>query len=201
MDDALAHLGEDRLGAGKCARRAARHEGEGRRLRAADAARDRCVEGRKPALASPSHAPCARFRRRSSRNRSQARRRASPARMSLQTARTCLPAGNMVMTTSASATASRAEAATAMPSASACAHEAGTRSKPTTRCCALTRLAAMGPPMLPRPMKAMVVIARVRPSASVSPAHIARATMRRMISFVPSRIWCTRRSRTIFSMP
>ena len=48
MDDALAHLGEDRLGAGECARRAARHEGEGRRLRAADAAGDRRVEGRKP---------------------------------------------------------------------------------------------------------------------------------------------------------
>ena len=36
-----------------------------------------------------------------------------------------------------------------------------TRSKPTTRCCALTRFAAIGPPMLPRPMKAMVVIAVV----------------------------------------
>ncbi len=29
----------------------------------------------------------------------------------------------------------------------------------------------------------------------------ARATITRMISLVPSRIWCTRRSRTIFSMP
>src|SRR3984957_13653828 len=28
-----------------------------------------------------------------------------------------------------------------------------------------------------------------------------RATIRRMISLVPSRIWCTRRSRTIFSTP
>ncbi len=28
-----------------------------------------------------------------------------------------------------------------------------------------------------------------------------RATISRMISLVPSRIWCTRRSRTIFSMP
>ena len=32
---------------------------------------------------------------------------------------------------------------------------------------------------------------------SISP----RATITRMISFVPSRIWCTRRSRTIFSTP
>ena len=29
----------------------------------------------------------------------------------------------------------------------------------------------------------------------------SRPMMTRMISFVPSRIWCTRRSRTIFSMP
>ena len=28
-----------------------------------------------------------------------------------------------------------------------------------------------------------------------------RAMMTRMISFVPSRIWCTRKSRTIFSIP
>ncbi len=32
-------------------------------------------------------------------------------------------------------------------------------------------------------------------------ARTLRPTMRRMISFVPSRIWCTRRSRTTFSMP
>lgn len=32
-------------------------------------------------------------------------------------------------------------------------------------------------------------------------ASIARPTIRRMISLVPSRIWCTRRSRTIFSIP
>jgi hypothetical protein len=30
---------------------------------------------------------------------------------------------------------------------------------------------------------------------------MSRATIRRMISFVPSRIWCTRRSRTSFSIP
>ena len=32
-------------------------------------------------------------------------------------------------------------------------------------------------------------------------ASIWRATIIRMISFVPSRIWCTRRSRTSFSIP
>ena len=32
-------------------------------------------------------------------------------------------------------------------------------------------------------------------------AIIWREMIRRMISLVPSRIWCTRRSRTIFSMP
>ena len=31
--------------------------------------------------------------------------------------------------------------------------------------------------------------------------NMSRATMTRMISFVPSNIWCTRRSRTSFSMP
>ena len=40
------------------------------------------------------------------------------------------------------------------------------------------------------------------PAAAPSlPPTETRATMSRMISFVPSRIWCTRRSRTIFSMP
>lgn len=34
-----------------------------------------------------------------------------------------------------------------------------------------------------------------------APSINLRATMSRMISLVPSRIWCTRRSRTIFSMP
>ena len=34
-----------------------------------------------------------------------------------------------------------------------------------------------------------------------APSISLRATIRRMISLVPSRIWCTRRSRTIFSMP
>ena len=77
---------------------------------------------------------------------------------SLHTATTCLPAGSMVMITSAPFTASVALAATVTPSALACAREASTRSKPVTLWPALTRLAAMGPPILPRPMNAMLVI-------------------------------------------
>ena len=34
-----------------------------------------------------------------------------------------------------------------------------------------------------------------------APSISLRDTISRMISLVPSRIWCTRRSRTIFSMP
>ena len=34
-----------------------------------------------------------------------------------------------------------------------------------------------------------------------APSISLRETISRMISLVPSRIWCTRRSRTIFSMP
>ena len=137
-------------------------------------------------------------------------------RMSLQTAVTCLPAGSMVITASASATASRAEKVYSTPRVLSRVAEAGTRSKPTTRCPALTRFAAIGPPMLPRPMKAMVVMDL--PASLVAERHAghsggcrsnalslrpdqARATITRMISFVPSRIWCTRKSRTIFSIP
>ena len=43
-------------------------------------------------------------------------------------------------------------------------------------------------------------LAAQKPMSAHHPTR-PRATMRRMISFVPSRIWCTRRSRTIFSMP
>src|SRR5262249_2138398 len=35
----------------------------------------------------------------------------------------------------------------------------------------------------------------------LAPSIILRATISRMISLVPSRIWCTRKSRTIFSTP
>lgn len=50
----------------------------------------------------------------------------------VQTSTTCRPAGSMVTTTSAPSAASRAEPATAIPSARAASSEAGTRSKPRT---------------------------------------------------------------------
>ncbi len=40
-----------------------------------------------------------------------------------------------------------------------------------------------------------------RSIAHRAPSISLRDTISRMISLVPSRIWCTRRSRTIFSMP
>lgn len=80
----------------------------------------------------------------------------SAAASCVQTSTTCRPAGSMVMTTSAPSAAARAEPATVIPSARAASSEAGTRSKPRTVWPAFTRLAAMGPPMLPRPMNPMV---------------------------------------------
>src|ERR1700727_1573727 len=62
----------------------------------------------------------------------------------------------MVTTVSALATASRALAAMATPDAAAAAFAASTRSKPATECPALTRFAAIGAPMLPRPMNAIL---------------------------------------------
>ena len=81
-------------------------------------------------------------------------------RRSAQTARTCLAAGSMVMTTSASPsrTAATAEGSIATPVPAAAAREASEMSKPTTGWPAFTRLAAIGPPMLPSPMKAMVLM-------------------------------------------
>src|ERR1043166_6555133 len=74
---------------------------------------------------------------------------------SLHTETTCLPAGSMVMTTSASLTEAAALAAIATPSDLAWSSKPCTRSKPETLCPALTRLAAIGPPMLPSAMNAM----------------------------------------------
>src|SRR5689334_20033202 len=64
----------------------------------------------------------------------------------------------MVMTMSASFTAAPAFAMTVMPCSLAVARFSGTRSKPSTACPALSRLAAIGLPILPKPMKAMVLI-------------------------------------------
>ncbi len=77
---------------------------------------------------------------------------------SVQTEITCLPAGSMVMTTSAPFTAAAALSAIAAPSLFAWLREASTRSKAITLWPALTRLAAIGPPILPRPMNAMFAI-------------------------------------------
>ncbi len=64
----------------------------------------------------------------------------------------------MVMTTSAPAAAAAAEGATATPAARAATSAAALRSKPRTAWPALTRLAAMGAPMLPSPMNAMAAM-------------------------------------------
>src|ERR1700684_4107651 len=66
------------------------------------------------------------------------------------------PAGSIVTTVSALATASRALGAMATPDAAAAVFAASTRSKPATECPALTRFAAIGAPMLPRPMNAIL---------------------------------------------
>ena len=71
---------------------------------------------------------------------------------------TMLPAGSMVTTTSAPSTAAVALSLTVTPFAAAVLRLSATRSKPRTWCPALTRLAAMGLPMLPSPMNAMVVM-------------------------------------------
>src|ERR1041385_527729 len=77
---------------------------------------------------------------------------------SLHTEMTCLPAGSMVITTSAPLTEAAALPATVTPSVLAWSSRPCTRSKPETFCPALTRLAAIGPPMLPSPMNAMCAI-------------------------------------------
>src|SRR4051794_12468193 len=77
---------------------------------------------------------------------------------SLHTETTCLPAGNMVITTSAPFTEAAALPAIVTPSDLAWSSRPCTRSKPETVWPALTRLAAIGPPMLPSPMNAMCAI-------------------------------------------
>src|SRR5258707_8370572 len=61
----------------------------------------------------------------------------------------------MVTITSAPFTASAADAALWAPFSTAASTADDDRSKAVTWCCALQRLAAIGPPMLPRPMKAI----------------------------------------------
>src|SRR6476646_2097087 len=64
----------------------------------------------------------------------------------------------MVITTSASATASAPLSNTLAPFSAAARAAAATGSNPRTACPAATRLAAMGPPMLPRPRNATVLL-------------------------------------------
>ena len=66
--------------------------------------------------------------------------------------------GSMLITTSAPATAAAGSAATATPSASTVLSSSGTRSKAVTVWPALTRLAAIGPPMLPTPKNPMFIL-------------------------------------------
>src|ERR1700733_267114 len=72
--------------------------------------------------------------------------------MSFHADSTCSPPGSMVMTTSAPSTVPRALAAICTPSRADVSREPGTRSKPRTWPPVLMRLAAIGPPILPRPM-------------------------------------------------
>ena len=75
---------------------------------------------------------------------------------------TCLPAGNMLTTTSAPCTAARAESAVLPPACSKVAKASGIKSNAVTLWPAFTRLAAIGPPMLPRPINAIFVMLILR---------------------------------------
>src|SRR4029077_10972769 len=77
---------------------------------------------------------------------------------SAHTERTCSPAGSMGTTISESCVACRAAATISTPSLAAAWRNAGIRSNPRTRSPAFTRLAAIGAPMLPRPISPMVAI-------------------------------------------
>ena len=82
---------------------------------------------------------------------------------------TCLPAGNILIITSASDTASSADVATKAPSAASAAHASATRSKTVSVCPAAIRFLAMGPPILPSPKNAIcAMIYSGNPSAGMS---------------------------------
>ncbi|MCY1527122.1 hypothetical protein D9M68_621780 [compost metagenome] len=71
---------------------------------------------------------------------------------------TCLLAGSMEITTSAPLTASAAEAAALAPASVSPFTAAGTRSKTVRLWPALTRFNAMGAPMLPNPINAILLM-------------------------------------------
>jgi len=66
-------------------------------------------------------------------------------------AATCLPAGNILIMTSALAAASAADGATDAPSVARAAQAASTRSKTVSEWPAAIRFLAIGPPILPNP--------------------------------------------------
>ena len=66
--------------------------------------------------------------------------------------------GTIVATTSASRTASAMLAAPRPPAAASCSTRAGLRLYPVTSKPALTRLAAIGAPMMPSPMNPILVL-------------------------------------------
>src|SRR5690554_2610044 len=74
------------------------------------------------------------------------------------TASTCLPAGSMVITHSTPWVAALAESAVLAPSATNVSTAGLDRSKTVTSCPSFSRLEAMGPPMLPRPIKVTFAI-------------------------------------------
>jgi hypothetical protein len=76
----------------------------------------------------------------------------------VQTSATCLPVGSMVTTASTSATACAMVVAVSPPLARWAARAVGLRSKPMTWWPALSRFAAMGRPMLPRPIRATFML-------------------------------------------
>jgi hypothetical protein len=78
--------------------------------------------------------------------------------ISFHTDSTCSPAGSMVTTTSALSTVALALATICTPSLAEASRDVATTSKPKTWPPALTRLAAIGPPMLPRPMNPMLAM-------------------------------------------
>src|SRR5215213_3165641 len=88
----------------------------------------------------------------------------------------------MVTTTSAPFTASAADAAFLAPFSTATPRAAADKSKAVTWCWPLTRFAAIGPPMLPRPMKAIFAMSSslsieeqvVRDRLEVRLDHLAR---------------------------
>src|SRR5580704_5020630 len=114
---------------------------------------------------------------------------------SFQTESTCLPAGSMVITTSAPFTEATALSAIAAPSLFAWSREAATRSKATTLWPALTRLAAIGPPILPRPMNAMLVMLKFPPLG----AFLSRVAEYQFIGADFGKVWRCYLRRDIFN--